>query len=349
MTATGGSNVTNRAAEQPESAADGVVPGATMRLAQLVQNLAVIAAMLYVVGLLTTNAYLYSLGVADFSLLRARFVLTGVVTLMPLAIALVGGLYAADEIAALGGAAAGAARVSRWVLRDVGIPVALFFLLFCFLFWYAADNDPLAAARAAALLSVTCAVTVVVLLGGLAIFQLTSRRSGGSLPRRRSEAFGQFTAWVGIPGAVVETVVLAVAGPLLVLTYIGWFGQYLYPVIPEQLGGGQARVVQLLIASEAIPAARELGLQVAQDAPVTPPIKLLWEGDEIYVLHVPSPQGQAIVQLASDLVDGIVTGPPIMPEQVESGLSVAGPATPSRAEAEDERGRDAEQGDSTEE
>lgn len=310
MTASGGPNDTDRAAEQAEPVADASVPGATMRLAQLVQNLAVVAAILFVVGLLTTNAYLYSLGVADFSLLRARFVLTGVVTLMPLAIALIGGLYAADEIAALGGFAAGAAQVSRWVFRDVVIPVALFFLLFCFLLWYAAGNDLLTSFRVAALLSVACAVIVVVLLGGLAIYQLTGGRSG-SLPRRRSQAFGQFTAWVGIPGAVVETVALSVAGPLLVLTYIGWFGHYLYPAIPEQLGGGQPRVVQLLIASDAIPAARELGLQVAQDAPVTPPIELLWEGDEIYVLHVPSPQGQAIVQLASDLVDGIVTAAPL--------------------------------------
>jgi hypothetical protein len=335
MTSTGGTNDADRAAGQADPAAVSV-PGGIMRLEQLVQNVAVVAAMLYVVGLLTTNAYLYSLGVADFSLLRARFVLTGLVTLLPLTIALMGGLYAADEIAAFGGAAAGMARVLRWVLRDVAIPVALFFVLLFFLFWYAADNDPPAAARAAALLSVACAVIVLVLLGGLAFYQVTGRRSGGSLPRKRSAAFGQFTEWVGIPGAVMETLALAIAGPLLILTYIGWFGHNVYPAIPEQLRGGQPRIVQLLIAAEAIPAARELGLQVTQDAPVTPPLELVWKGEDAYVIRVPSTLEPVIVELASGLVDGIVTASPSMPAQPESNLSgtlgtVAVPRSPARS------------------
>lgn len=314
MTSTGGANNANRSGEHPEPAADASVSGAVMRLEQLVQNVAVIAAILYVVGLLTTNAYLYSLGVADFSLLRARFVLTGLVTLMPLAIALIGGLYAADELAALGGAASGAARVARWILRDVAVPCALFFLLFWFLFWYAAGNEPLAAARTAALLGVACAVVVVVLLGGLAIYQVTGRGPVSHLlPRGRSRVFGQLTGWMGIPDPVLETLALAVAGPVLILTYIGWFGHHVYPAIPEQLGGGQPRVVQLLIAAEAIPAAGELGLQVAQNTPATPPVELLWAGDDIYVVRLPSPREPSIVQLASDLVDGMVTGPPFVP------------------------------------
>jgi hypothetical protein len=39
-------------------------------------------------GFLTTNAYHYKLGASDFSLLRTRFILTGVLTLAPLALAL---------------------------------------------------------------------------------------------------------------------------------------------------------------------------------------------------------------------------------------------------------------------
>src|SRR3954447_8256960 len=99
--------------------------------------------------------------------------------------------------------------------------------------------------------------------------------------------------WIGIPASVIETFVLAIAGPLLVLTYIGWFGQHFYPVIPEQLGGGKPRVVQLLIASDAIPAAREIGLAVTQDAPVTHPVELLWHGSETYVIRQFGPGEQA--------------------------------------------------------
>jgi hypothetical protein len=325
MTSTSGSNDADNSVEQPQSAANTSVAGAEISLQQFVQNIAAITASLYVVGLLTTNAYLYGLGVSDFSLLRARFVLTGLVALLPLSIALIGGLYAADEAATLGGAA-GAAQMSRWFVRHVVFPSALFFLLCFFLFWYSADNDPLVAARAAALLSATCAVIVVALLGGLALYQVAGRRLGGNhLPRKRSMVFGQFTRWIGIPDSVVESLVLAIAGPLLVLTYIGWFGQHFYPLIPEQLGGGKSHVVQLLIASDAMPAARELGLSVSQDAPVTPPVELLWHGSETYVIRQSGPGEQAIVQLDSDLVDGIVAVPPDSSPQTVSNSPGSSP------------------------
>jgi hypothetical protein len=311
MTSTSGANDADATAEQAAPAVDGSRADAIARLQQLVQNVAVLAAILYVVGLLTTNAYLYSLGVSDFSLLRARFVLTGLVTLMPFAIALVGGLYAADDVAAFAVAGGGAGRVFRWLLRDVAIPFALFFLLYVVLFWYAAADDVGEAVRAAALLTVTCTMLVVALLGGLAMYQVIGRHSPGIRgPRRRSRVLGQFTEWIGLPDPAFATVALAVGGPLLVLTFIGWFGHHVYPEIPEQLGGGQPRLVQLLIAPGAIPAARELGLQVSPDSPVTPPLELVWEGDDTYVIRLPDPREGAIVQLAGDLVDGLVTRPP---------------------------------------
>src|SRR3954464_14084107 len=125
MTSTSGSNEADTSVEQPAPAAKASVTDAEVSLQQFVQNFAAITASLYVVGLLTTNAYLYSLGVSDFSLLRARFVLTGLVTLLPLTIALIGGLYAADEVAAFGGAPASAASMSRWFVRHIAFPIAL--------------------------------------------------------------------------------------------------------------------------------------------------------------------------------------------------------------------------------
>src|SRR4051812_23610123 len=203
MTSTSGSNEADTSVEQPAPAAKASVTDAEVSLQQFVQNFAAITASLYVVGLLTTNAYLYSLGVSDFSLLRARFVLTGLVTLLPLTIALIGGLYAADEVAAFGGGAASAARMSRWFVRHVAFPIALYFLLFSFLFWYSADNDPYVAARTAALLSAVCAIIVLALLGGLALYWLTGRHSSSDPgPRKQSRIFGQFTRWIGIPDSV---------------------------------------------------------------------------------------------------------------------------------------------------
>jgi hypothetical protein len=310
MTATGGVPQQEQLGRQqvPPATPVNSTPGPS--LPQLVQNVALSGAMLYVVGLLTTNAYLYGLGVADFSLLRARFVLTGFVALLPLTIALLGGLYAADELAAPG-RASGTARVGRQLIRHVALPCGLFFLLFFAFFWYAAANDPWPAARVAAQLSVACALAVMVLLGGLALYQVTDHAPAGQFrPHARSRIFGQLTGWFGLPGPVTETLALAVAGPLIVLTYLGWFGHHIYPAVPEQLGGGQPRAVRLLIASEAIPAAGQLGLGVSQSAPVTPLLELLWEGDDSYIVRVPGPQEPAIVQFASDLVDGLIPRTP---------------------------------------
>jgi hypothetical protein len=73
-----------------------------------------VGALFYILGFLTTNAYLYKLGVSDFSLLRTRFILTGVLTLAPLALALIGGLYAALDVTVYGSHAGLTTRRRIW-------------------------------------------------------------------------------------------------------------------------------------------------------------------------------------------------------------------------------------------
>ena len=100
------------AASEPRSAAipgqvkDGPPPGGPERgkvpIETLVRSVAIVWALFYVLGFLTTNAYLYKLGVSDFSLLRTRFILTGVLTLAPLVLALIGGIYAALDVSSTG-------------------------------------------------------------------------------------------------------------------------------------------------------------------------------------------------------------------------------------------------------
>lgn len=102
--------------------------------------------------------------------------------------------------------------------------------------------------------------------------------------------------------------IFGVGGVVLFLVYVGLFGQYFFPTMPEQIGGGRLRVAQILVSGNAVPAVRELGLNVTEDAPLSPPVQLLWEGEESYVLRLPRPHHQAMVQIARGLVDGVVTG-----------------------------------------
>jgi hypothetical protein len=271
----------------------------------LVRSVAIVGALFYVLGFLTTNAYLYKLGVSDFSLLRTRFILTGVLTLAPLALALIGGIYAALDVTLYGSHAGLTTRAYLWILADIAFPFALYFILFSVV----AGNDPVTSARDAASLSAVCAIIVLVLLLSLALYRKSERRPLSHLAYRgQPVTYDRFTERFGVPNAFVETTIFAVAGVVLFLAYIGLFGQYFYPTLPEQPCGGRPRVAQILVSGDAVPAVRELGLDVTEDVPLSPPVELLWEGEESYVICLPRPHHAAVVQIARGLVGGVVTG-----------------------------------------
>jgi hypothetical protein len=298
----------------PGQVRDGPPAGAPGRgkipIETLVRSVATVGALFYVLGFLTTNAYLYRLGVSDFSLLRTRFILTGVLTIAPLALALIGGLYAALDVTVYGGDGALTTRAYLWILLDVACPFTLYFVLFSVV----AENDVITSARDAALLSAACAVIVLAALAAVAVYRKSERRPLSHLAYRgQPVTYDRFTERFGVPNAVVETTIFAVAGVMLILAYIGLFGQYFYPTMPEQLGGGRPRVAQILVSADAVPAVRELGLDVTEDAPLSPPVELLWEGEESYVIRLPRPHQGAVVQIARGLVAGVVTGEVLVP------------------------------------
>ncbi|MCD6033895.1 MAG: hypothetical protein K0S78_6081 [Thermomicrobiales bacterium] len=293
----------------PGEARDGPPGGGPERakipIETLVRSVAIVGAVFYVLGFLTTNAYLYKLGVSDFSLLRTRFILTGVLTLAPLVLALIGGIYAALDVTVYGSHAGLTTRAYLWVLADIALPFALYFTLFSVV----AENDVVTSARDAALLSAVCAVIVLALLASLAVYRTSERRPLSHLAYRgQPVTYDRFTERFGVPSTVIETMIFAVAGVVLFLAYVGLFGQYFYPLLPEQLGGGRPRVAQILVSGGAVLAVRELGLNVTADAPLSPPVELLWEGEESYVIRLPRPHHGAVVQIARGLVDGVVTG-----------------------------------------
>ena len=313
MAEPGSSDLPGKAAER--SAAGGPPTGGGARggpapIEQMVRSVAVVAGLFYVLGFLTTNAYLYRIGVSDFSLLRTRFILTGVLTLAPLALALVWGIYAALDFTVYGGEGGLSRNAYLWVFVDIAAPFVLYFLLFSFV----AENDVYTSARDAALLSAICALVVLALLGSLSLYHTSERRPLSHLAYRgHPPDLGRFSERFGVPNAVVESMVFGVGGVLLFLAYVGIFGHHFYPAIPEQIGGGRPRAVQLLIAASAVPAARELGLDVSEEAPLSPPLELLWEGEESYVVRLPEPRQRAVVQIARGLVDGVVSGDVLTP------------------------------------
>ena len=207
-------------------------------------------------------------------------------------------------------------RAYLWILADIALPLALYFVLFSVV----AENDVVTSARDAAQLSAVCAVIVLAVLASLALYRASERRPLSHLAHQgRPFSYGRFTDRFGVPNAVVESMIFGVGGVVLFVAYVGLFGQYFYPTMPEQLGGGPPRVAQILVSGNAVPAVRELGLDVTEDAPLSPPVQLLWEGEESYVIRLPRPHHQAVVQIARSLVDGVVTGEVLVPPREDGG------------------------------
>lgn len=281
----------------------------TAPLEMLVKVLAASAALFYVMGFLTTNAYLFLLGVADFSLLRTRFILTGVLVFIPLVPALLGGIYAAVDMVVHRNERGLTRRAYTWILIDIALP----FLFYFFLFAVMAENELVTSARLAALLSLVCSVLVMAILFTAAIYRTSGRRPLSYLMLRNKpeSADEHFRHRFGVPDAAVEGLVLALVALVLFLTYLGLFGQFFYPLVPEQMGGGRPRTAQLLIAGDGIAAAQQLGLSVSEGDPLTDPVQLLWEGEDSYAVRLPAPNQRTVVQLARGLVAGVVTGAPL--------------------------------------
>jgi hypothetical protein len=284
--------------------------GRKMPIEQLIRSFAIVAAAFYVVGFLTANSYLYLLGVSDFSLLRTRFILTGVMVIAPLAFALTFGIYAAIDLSVFEWRRGRVNRTWLWIAGDVLLPFLLYFVLFSVV----AENETISALVDAAVLSVICSTLVLAFLATLAVHRRTDRHPVSHLFYRGDRVIAErFNERFGIPGALVENLVFVVIGTLLFLLYVGLFGQRFYPMLPEQLGGGRPRTAQLLIAADAATTVNRLGIAVTAEDLLSPPVELLWEGETSYVIRLPTPRQRAVVQISHDLVEGVVTGQALTP------------------------------------
>jgi hypothetical protein len=88
-------------------------------------------------------------------------------------------------------------------------------------------------------------------------------------------------AWI-----VVQSMVTAAITLFAVLFYIAAFMALAFPAIPEQFGGGQPRLVRLLVASEDAEGIRALGIPIEGKQRISNPVVLLYETSDSYLLEV---------------------------------------------------------------
>jgi hypothetical protein len=253
---------------------------------------------LYILGLLISNVYLYQIGVSDFSVLRTRFILTGMVAmLIPVPI----GLLVFAEFIAI-------QRV-RWfytsqegqsqrksneffiALINVTIPIALGLLAISRIAQSGVTfRSPLISSMGMSfdLIFASVFALIFVVIESAVLFQL----------RRDSESPHH------LPGSgLVGMLFLIVALPLFtIFMYIDIFAASIYPIIPEQFGGGKPKEVELVIAESADLLGTAFGMEPGTADPLIRRLDLIWETEQGYVVRDRGAPDSPIFQIDRDIV-----------------------------------------------
>jgi hypothetical protein len=103
------------------------------------------------------------------------------------------------------------------------------------------------------------------------------------------------------------------ASLILLLTFVAFvllFVRVVYPRIPEMIGGGEPKQVQLLITEKALAGAQQLGISMDTATPrpsgtqtlLSEPVSMIFEGTNTYAVQLADAQ---IVQIDKQLVVGM--------------------------------------------
>ena len=272
----------------------------------------------YILGLITVNVHLSSIGMSDFGLLRARYVYTGALVIAYILLVCV--------------------WVTSWFwLPTVDMPMLLYVLVLLVIGvipgvigilspW--ADSSDISQqaerpwwSRSPLMFYLVRLVLfyVAIVLGfltGVSVFILwiVARKNPlaeGQVPNFVEPMFEAWVKWWDDPlqdaerwtwfafGSIVFLLIFGVFFVIFVKTY--------YPHIPEMLGGGKPKSAQLLIAPEGQEGARQLGIPMPEcttpdnKAQLSEEVSILFEGVNIYALRLPN---NAVIQIDKKLVIG---------------------------------------------
>jgi len=264
---------------------------------QITKAAAASALLLYVVGLVAVNEYLAPYGASDFALLRARFVYTGALVLTPLLITaivvtlvrLVLDSQDGDDWYKRGGAwiklvwlsallLAGVWTTFRWAIASLGHE----------------------SSRHANLHALTLLAAALVLV--LLIRTALSLKQWHAAQRAKLVSVAspdKFMAGVLGPAAFFYILIAGVVTVLAFAFYLGKVVDDVYPIVPEQFGGGRPVLVSMSLTAQGVAALHQLEPGVDQTSYQS--VQLLFEGRRL--LSVPAPSERRCSRYASRLSD----------------------------------------------
>lgn len=270
----------------------------------LIKSLAFVGASLYVLGLVSVNGYLFNIGITDFALIRARFMYTGAL-LIGVGFAATFPLY----VFALGIASwrfvrhtGRKSRLGGWLRwRKDAAAIAVVFgisLLSVFLSVWMLYLIPWPSISGLSFMSSKVVYSLLLII--FALFVAIAGTLGYWMILDTRRVFAEFPA-------ILKNGVSVFGLMIVFLAFVGWMFIFMiaaYPNIPEQFGGGRARLVRVLLEEESVDGARELGIPITEGTQLSAPVNLIYNGSETYVIGIGETQ---IVQLDKSMVLGIAS------------------------------------------
>lgn len=271
----------------------------------LLQSVAVFGLILYSLGLLVVNDYLFQIGVTDFAVVRVQFIVTGLLTLGFLMVPIfVAGLVVTGVEYFYFGA--------RYVKRHRNFGIL------------AKTKDPMTEGPLTAL------IMLVLCLSAAAIPLLTISRNfdlhsamldSGGFKTFGTVAYGAFLALFlraklkpahGHYSRVrsgMAAVTILFACLFTVAFLLDVVASSIYPGIPSQLGGGKPRPVELVVSIENAARLNQLFPDYFGADGVSQPLDLLWETDSYFVVRERGDEDARIAQVNKDEVLFVVGEP----------------------------------------
>ena len=269
----------------------------------------ILAVVLYAVGMVIVNLYLTHIGVSDFTVIRVKFILTGIVSLLPLAV-MIGAILISpiwtnsnhENSAALGIWGRFKAEPEErtptvlTLLLGVSINVLIFVAL----------QVPIL------LIVLSCFATL--LYATFAVDQFTDNILRPSLSFKNPE----------LPTSRrIITISLRLFLPLVfIYIYLSLFASLIYPSIPESLGGGEPRSVRLIASPDDRKLLSSIGIGFSDNPAVSDEMLIVWLGTDRLIVKIGTQDDSPLVELDKALVNGFyLSDVPSLPTPDHSNAS----------------------------
>ncbi|MBV9389392.1 MAG: hypothetical protein JOZ78_23465 [Chroococcidiopsidaceae cyanobacterium CP_BM_ER_R8_30] len=270
----------------------------SIKLETITKTTTLVGLVFYVIGLLTVNSYLRTLGIytSDFSLLKIHFIYTGAWVVGSLIIISITPNGLINYIG----------RKKNLQALNKLIPhfpfIILSFALVVLLFFY------ITLVTKNSLFSiVTLLHTLFLYLYGLGfcigmifLVKLFYSPEEKCLTAIKGEK-QYFLPIVYLDHKWLFFSLLSVFCLYCFTNYIGDFSLLVYPALPQQIGGGSSLPVEILVAKDSIADAKQIGIPFESEQ-LSKPLKILFEENEFYVLEV---SGNKPIRFDKKMVKGI--------------------------------------------